>query len=197
MADLKFSQPAPRNLAAPILIAIAVLGIAAVLVFTLTPRTTADVTVKKTAVYAAHTVFKSESTIVGRDTSQDDLYVLVDLNIDNRLHLPLFLKDFTATLTPSNPDGTPAEDISATAVEKLDVPNLYTSFPALKTLADQQAAPLLLRETQIDPGKSAEGLVLLHLPTTQANWDARKSATLSIALYHQQPLTIDIPKIKP
>lgn len=197
MADLTFSQSARRNLATPILIAIAVLAIAAVLVFTLTPRSTADVTIKKTAVYDAHTVFKSESTIVGRDVAQDDLYVIVDLHLENHLRLPLFLKDFTATLTPSNPDGTPAEDIAATAIEKPDVPNLYVSFPALKTLADEQATPLLLRETQIDPGKSAEGLILLHFQTSQANWDNRKSATLSIALYHQQPLTIEIPKSKP
>lgn len=194
MADLTFSQPARRNLAAPILLALVVLLIGGGLLFYFTPHTTADVSVKKTAVYSKHTVFKSESNLVGRDTSQDDLYVLVTLHIDDRLRLPLFLKDFTATLTPSNPDGTPAEDISATAVEKLDFPNLYTSFPDLKSLADKQATPLLLRDTQIDPGHSAEGLILLHFPASQPAWEQRKSATLNIALYHQQPLIVPIPK---
>jgi hypothetical protein len=193
VASLTFSQPARRNLAAPILIALAVLAAAAGLLYRFTPHTTADVTVQKTAVYASHIVLKSDSRLVGRDTVQDDIYVLVTLKIENRLRLPLFLKDFTATLTPSNPDGSPAEDISSSAVEKPDIPNLYTSFPGLKSRAAEQGSPLLLRDTQIDPGKSAEGMVILHFPTTQANWDQRKSATLNIALYHQQALTVPIP----
>ncbi|WP_213806876.1 hypothetical protein [Granulicella sp. dw_53] len=194
MADLTFSQPVRRNLATPILLAVVVLVIAGGLMLLFTPHTTADVAVKKTAVYSAHTVFKSESTIVGRDTAQDDLYVLVTLHIDNRLRLPLFLKDFTATLTPSNPDGTPAEDVTANGIEKLDIPNLYASFPALKSLVGQQGVPLLLRETRIDPGQSAEGIILLHFPASQHAWEQRKSASLSIALYHQQPLIVPIPK---
>jgi hypothetical protein len=194
VADLTFSQPARRNLAVPISIAVAVLIIAAVAIFRFTPRTTADVTVTKTAVHSAHLVYKSESTIVGSDRSQDDLYVLVTLHIEDHLHLPLFLKDFTASLTPSNPDGTPAEDLTSSAIEKPEIPNLYLSFPAVKALADQQGSPLLLRETKIDPGQSAEGFLLLHFPASQATWDARKTATVTIDFYHQQPMTIEIPK---
>jgi hypothetical protein len=193
VASLTFSQPARRNLAAPILIALAVLAVAGGLLYRFTPHNTADVAVQKTAVYNSHIVLKSDSLLVGRDTVQDDIYVLVSLKIENHLRLPLFLKDFTATLTPSNPDGSPAEDISSSAVEKLDIPNLYTSFPGLKSLAAERGSPLLLRDTQIDPGKSAEGMVILHFPTNQANWDKRKSAVVEIALYHQQPLTVPIP----
>ncbi|CAN5645661.1 hypothetical protein BH10ACI4_BH10ACI4_30110 [soil metagenome] len=193
MADLTFSQPARRNLVAPILIAVVVLAVAAALILTFTPHSTAKVSVQKTAVYASHIVLKSDSLVIGRDTVQDDIYVLVTLDIVNNLRLPLFLKDFTATLTPTNPDGSEAETFTSSAVEKTDIPNLYTSFPALKTKATE-AGPLLLRETQIDPGKSAAGTVILHFPATQATWDKRKSATLNIDLYHQQPLTIEIPK---
>jgi hypothetical protein len=194
VADLTFSQPAKRNLAVPISIAVAVLIIAAVAIFRFTPRSTADVSITKTAVHAAHLVFKSESTIVGSDRSQDDLYVLVTLHIEDHLHLPLFLKDFTASLTPSNPDGTPAEDLTSSAIEKPEIPNLYLSFPAVKALADQQGSPLLLRETKIDPGQSTEGFLLLHFPASQATWDARKTAAVTINFYHQQPMTIEIPK---
>ena len=116
------------------------------------------------------------------------------LRLEDRLRLPLFLKDFTASLTPANPDGTPGEAITSSAVEKLDVPNLYLSFPALKSLAQQQGSPLLLRDTQIEPGKSAEGMVLLHFPASQSTWDSRKTASLTIDFYHQQPMTIEIPK---
>jgi hypothetical protein len=188
VADLTFSQPARRNLLAPILIAVVVLGIALLLVLAFTPHKVADVTVSKPAVYASHIVFKSQTIVVGNTTAEDDLYALVTVHITDRLRLPLFLKDFTATLTPA--DGDPIE---ANAAEKPDIPNLYTTFPALKDLADQQAQPLLLRDTRIDPGQSASGIILLHFPVSQDTWNKRKSATLSIALYHQNPLVIDLP----
>ena len=66
---------------------------------------------------------------------------------------------------------------------------LLGTFPALKDLASSP----LLRETLIAPGQTAEGMVLLRFPVTQAVWNARKSATLNVDLYHQGPLTISIP----
>jgi hypothetical protein len=122
--------------------------------------------------------------LVGSDHAQDDLYVLATLRIDDRLNLPLFLKDFTATLITA--DG---EEFHTSATEKQDIPNLLTTFPALEKLA----SPPLLRETLIAPGQSAEGMVMLHFPVTQAVWNSRKSATLNVYLYHQGPLDILIP----
>jgi hypothetical protein len=143
-------------------------------------------TITRTAIYPAHLVFQSDSTLVNRDTVQDELYVLATLRIEDRLNLPLFLKDFTATLTTA--DG---EKLTTSATEKLDLPNLYTTFPQIKALS----SPPLLRETLINPGQSAEGMVLLHFPVTQAVWDARKSATLNVIFYHQGPLSIRIPNV--
>ena len=194
MADLKFSQPEHRNFATPILIALAILIVTGGLVYRFTPHRTAQVSVQKVDTFASHIVIKSDSLLVGRDTVQDDLYVFVTLKIDDQLRLPLFIKNFTAVLTPSNPDGTPAEDLTASAVEKTDIPNLYMSFPALKAKAIAQASPLLLRETQIEPGTSASGMIVLHFPIDPQTWDKRKSASFTIDFYHQQPLTIAIPK---
>ena len=194
VADITFSQPARRNLLLPIVIAVVVLVVATALVLQFTPHTTADVTITHTAVYASHIVFKTYSIVVANSSAQDDIYILTNVHIANRLRLPLFLKDFTATLTPSNPDGSPAESITTSAAEKTDLPNLYTTFPALKTLADEELKPPLYRDTQIDPGESAEGILLLHFPVTQGAWDHRKSAALTIDLYHQQPITINIPQ---
>ena len=187
--SLTFSQSANRSYTAPIGIAVAVVVVALGLVFLLNPHRTAEVTIKNSAVYASHLVFKADSMIVGRETSEDDVYVLVTLHIDDQRRLPLFIKDFTATLTPA--DGEP---ITISAAQKLEIPNLYATFPGLKAVADQINAPLLLRETEIDPGKSAEGMLLLHFPATQAMWDSRKAATISIDLYHQQPVVVEIPK---
>ncbi len=195
MEDVTFAQPERRNLLVPIALAVVALAAILFLVLRFTPHTTAALSVKGSAAFSAHTVFKSDSTVVGRETAQDDLYVLVDLHIDNRLRLPLFLKDFNATFTPSDPAST--EPITTSAVEKSDLPNLYLGFPALKALAARQPDPPLFRETEIPPGKSADGFVVLHFPITEAAWNSRKDATLTIDLYHQGPQTITIPNQPP
>ena len=176
VSDLKFAQPARRNLLVPVLLSFLILGIVLALVLRFTPHKTADLTVTRTTVYPTHTVFKSESIVVSSQRTEDNLYVLTNLRIDDRLHLPLFLKDFTATLTTA--DG---EEITTSAVEKRDLDNVYTSFPELKSLASEP----LLRDTMISPGQSAEGMILLHFPVTKEVWDHRRTAVLNVDLYHQ------------
>jgi hypothetical protein len=185
MADFAFSQPERRSFLVPGLIAVAVLGGVFALLFALNPHRIADVTITHTAVLPTHTVFRSDSHVVGRaDQAQDDLYVLATVRIQDDLKLPIFLKDIEATLTTS--DG----DLTTSAVQKADLDNLYITFPKLKPLA---TAPLV-RETAIQPGQSAEGMVLLHFPVDQNTWDNRTSATITLDLYHQGPLTVTIPK---
>jgi hypothetical protein len=182
--DLKFAQPSNRNLIAPVLIAFMLLGIVIALVIRHAPPQMADLSITHTSIYPTHTVFKSDSLVVGSDKAEDNLYVLVTLRVDDPLHLPLFLKDFTATLTTSDDQA-----ITTSAAEEKDLPNIYTSFPALKPLA---AAPLR-RETLIAPGTSAEGMVLLNFPITQNVWNHRKSAILNVEFYHQGSFPITIP----
>ena len=184
MADLTFSQPERRNLLLPIGIAVVVLVAAAALVLAFLPRRTADLTVTHVATWQAHTVYKSDSIVVGKDAAQDDLYVLITLRIDDQLKIPLFLKDFTATFTNAN-----GETFETGAAEKNDLDALYTVFPALKALA----SPPLLREATVAPGQPAEGMILLQLPMKQDAWDHRKAATLTVDFYHQGPQTIAIP----
>lgn len=185
MIEPKFAQPAQRNLLAPVLIAFLLLGIAIALLVRYTPHTVADVTVTHVTVYPAHTVFKSETLLVGRDRAQDDLYALITVNLTDRLNLPIFLKDFTGTLTTA--DG---EQVAGTAAQKNDLESIYTTFPALRPLS---SAPLL-RETLITPGGFAEGMVLLHFPVSAETWKHRRTATLNVDLYHQGPLAITIPQ---
>ena len=184
VSELKFAQPDRRNLLAPVLLAFLILGIVIALLIRFSPHRNADLTITHTAVYPVHTVFKSDSIVVGNQHAEDDLYVLTNLRIDDHLHLPLFLKDFTATLTTAE-----GEEITTSAVEKDDLDNVYTSFPAVKALASEP----LLRDTMINPGQSAEGMILLHFPVTKEVWDHRRSAVLNIDLYHQgqQGILID------
>ncbi len=176
VSDLKFAQPARRNLLAPVLLAFLILGIVLALLLRFTPHRTADLTITRTTVYPTHTIFKSDSIVVANQRAEDALYVLTTLHIDDRLRLPLFLKDFTATLTTAE-----GEEITTSAVEKLDLDNVYTSFPGLKPLASEP----LLRDTMISPGQSAEGMILLHFPVTKEVWDHRRTAVLNVDLYHQ------------
>jgi hypothetical protein len=176
VSDLKFAQPARRNLLVPVLLAFLILGIVLALLLRFTPRRTADLSIVRTTIYPTHTVYKSDSIVVANQHAEDALYVLTTLRIDDRLHLPLFLKDFTATLTTAE-----GEEITTSAVEKLDLENVYTSFPGLKPLASEP----LLRDTMISPGQSAEGMILLHFPVTKDVWDRRRTATLNVDLYHQ------------
>jgi hypothetical protein len=184
VTDLKFSQPARRNLLAPVLIAFLLLGIVIALVIRSTPARAVNLTLSHTALYPTHTVFKSDSIVVGSDKAEDNLYVLTTLRVDDPLHLPLILKDFIATITTA--DDT---QITTSAAQEKDLPNIYTSFPALKPLASRP----LLRETLIAPGASAEGMVLLQFPITQDVWNHRKSAVLNVDLYHQGNFPISIP----
>jgi hypothetical protein len=176
VSDLKFAQSARSNLLAPVLLAFLILGLTLALVMRFTPRRTADLDILHTSIYPAHTVYKGESILVGHDQTQDDLYVLTTLRIDDRLHLPLFIKDLTGTLTTA--DG---QVFTTSATENQDFDNVYASFPGLKPLASEP----LLRETTIAPGQSAQGMVLLHFPVTKAVWDHRRTANLNVDLYHQ------------
>lgn len=186
MAEFNLSQPERRNYLVPILIVLVLAGIVFALIYKLTPHEIADLSVTHTAIVPTHTVFESKSIMVNaRDQAQDDLYVLTTVKIHDTLRLPIFIKDITGTLTTA--DG---GEITTSATEKRDLDSIYMSFPKVKDLA---SAPLL-RETSIQPGESAEGMVLLHFPVPQSAWDQRASASVTIDTYHQGPLTVPIPK---
>ncbi len=186
MSELTFSQSERRNFVGPILIALAVLGIAFVGIYLYMPHRVADLTVAHTAILPKHTVFKTESKLVGaQEDAQDDLYVPVTVRVDDKLHDPLFISDLGGTLTTKDD-----EVVTSSAIQKGDLDNIYVTFPDLKPLA---GAPLA-RESAIQPGGSAEGMVLLHFPVTEDVWKNRKSATVNIEFYHQGTFTVTIPK---
>ena len=186
MSALTFSQPERRSFLVPGLIALAVLAIGLGIFAWINPYRVPQLTVTHTAVDAEHTVFASPSKVVGvKDQTQDDLYVLATVRINNRLKFPITVNDITGTV--SNTDDA---ELTTTAVEKSDLPNLFVVFPKLAALA----GPPLLRESTIQPGAQLEGMVVLHYPLTQADWDQRKSATITIDFYHQDAITVPIPR---
>jgi hypothetical protein len=189
MPELNLGPPTSRSPIRGIVISVVILVAVAAAVFYFNPRTTAELTVTHVQIYAAHTENKAiASTVHVIGTSphaDDDLYVLLTVKLTDKLRLPLFIKDETAVLTA--PDHSVLE---ASAIQVPDLDNLYTSFPALKKLA---SAPLA-RDTQVAPGQSAEGMVLLHFPgAKEENWTRRQSATLTLDLFHQSPQTVTVP----
>ncbi len=189
MADSLFAAPERRNYTLPILLALAALALAGLFLYRNTPHTTADVEITHVDVYPAHVEFTTESNVVGPKQTEDVLYILATVRITDRLRLPLFLKDFTASLVPSDGSLQPA----TSAVERSDLLNLYSTFPQLGTLARQQTAPPLLRESRIDPGQTATGFVLLHFPIKPEVWNTRNDFILTIDLYHQASLSVALP----
>jgi hypothetical protein len=189
MPELNLGPPRSRTPIKSIVISVVSLVAAAVAVFYFNPRTTAELTVTRVQIFAAHTESKAiqgGAHVIGTaPNADDDLYVLLTVKITDKLRLPLFIKDETAVLTA--PDHSILE---ASAIQIPEFDNLYTSFPALQKLA---SAPLA-RDTQIPPGQSAEGMVLLHFPgAKEENWTNRQSATLTLELFHQSPQTVTVP----
>lgn len=186
MADFSFSQPERRSYVVPILVVLVIVAAAFGLLYAFTPHRVAELSVTHTAILPTHTVFESKSIMVGaRDQAQDDLYVVATVKIEDKLRLPIFIKDITGTLTTS--DGA---QVTASAAQKNDFESIYTSFPKLRSIVSTP----LLRETEIQPGQSAEGMVLLHFSVPGTVWEQRSGATITIDTYHQGQLTVAVPK---
>ncbi len=189
MPDLNLG-PAPQTTPLKsIFLAIILLAAIAAAVFYLTPRKTAELTIPNVQLYAAHTTTNSQQNgfnIVGQAAETDnDLYVVATVNLQNKLSLPLFIQSISAIYT--TPDNT---IMDAQALNPSDISRLEETFPALVPL---MVNPLPFDPT-IAPGATAKGTVLLHFSgLTEQSWKARKSATLTINLAHQNPQTATIP----
>ena len=186
MSELSFSQPERRNFVIPGIIGVAILAIGIGIFSVFNPYRVPQVAVTHVAVDAEHTVFASATKLANAaPVAQDDLYVVATVHIDNKLKYPLTIDDITGTITSPND-----EEATATAVEKNDLANLFVVFPKLVPLA----GPPLLRDATVQPGAQVDGMVILHYALTQADWDQRKSSSVTVNFYHQGPYTATIPK---
>jgi hypothetical protein len=191
VSEPNFAQPAHRNFALPLILAVAILASAGAMLAYFFPSEKPQVTLAHSTVYVGKTVFEKQtfqngSHVVGQGPSEEqDLYVVATVHIDNPLKTTIYLDDVNATLT-----GSDGSQMQASAIGKSDLSSVYNAFPELKPMV---ATPLV-REASIAPGQSAEGTVLLQFPVTKDIWDARQSATLSVEFYHLAPITLTLPK---
>ncbi len=148
------------------------------------PATSIDIDHLHTDLLPTHTVFANDTKVVVASQAQDVLFVATTVRVRNGMQVPIFLDGATCTFTDQA-----GAILNVNAVERSELPNIETSFPKLAPLMQQP----LYRDTTIDPGKSAEGTVLLSLPFTEAQWKARKSAVVEMNVYHQHPVYVTIP----
>jgi hypothetical protein len=190
VADLTFAQAPRRNYAVPVLIAVLILSAVAAMGYNHFSGRTVKTSIAHTEVFPIRVVMKEQQpqgfkVLSDKPVSHaEGIYVLATVHIENHLADPLFLKDFHAVLDTDN------GQLSTSAIEQADLPAVTDAFPELKP----KLATPLLRESSVPVGKTSDGVVVLQFPITQAMWDARKSAVLTIDLYHQDSITVTIPK---
>jgi hypothetical protein len=180
-----FASAERRSFLVPILLALAALAAAVAIAIHFFPATTVDLELLHTDLLPTETSFKSQTIVVGGNT-EHTLFIVSTIKVDNQLRVPIFLDNFN--LTFANPADA---QLTSKAFTKDELANAELSFPALKPLL---TAPLLLRDTSIDPGKSAQGAIVFSLPIPKTMWDQRKVASIMVDLYHQHPVYQDIPK---
>jgi hypothetical protein len=181
--------PAPERSRTPaILISVFILAIVAAAIYYFSPRTPAQIQVTKVDIFAPHTETKAAKggiNILGTPSfTEDNLYVVVHVSIENKLRRTLYLESPQAMLTL--PEGT----TSATVVSPADASRLEQSFPALTPLATHP----LGSESEIAASAKAEGSIILLFPTlTESAWNTKKSATLTMNLHNLPAQTITLP----
>jgi hypothetical protein len=192
--ELKLAPPSDSNRLIPkIVIAGIVMIVVGAAVYLLNPRKTAEIAVEKTEVFAPHTVFNetpSSSKIIGTTPeTEDDVYVVATVRIDDKLRLPLFLASTSATMM------TQAGSVAATVISAADLPRLEETFPQIEQMVNSAKATPLKFDDAIAQGTSRVGTVVLLFPqVSEKDWRGRKSATLTVQFAHDAaPIAVSIP----
>jgi hypothetical protein len=195
MEDQELQLAPPEDDGNPI-VKYAIAGLAmiliAVAVFLLNPRKTAEVSVQKVEFYSPPAVAPPVDTVMypgNPKPAEDDLYVVTTVQITDKLRLPILPDGPSATLTLADGSSIDGQFLSGE-----DLPRLETEFPALTPLLTKpDITPIAIGET-IAPGATRTGEVVLLFPqVTEAAWHAKKSATLTINISRQKPVSVPLP----
>lgn len=174
----------------------AIAGVAMVVialaVFFLNPRKTAEVTVQKLDFYAPPAVAPPVDTVMypgATKPAEDDLYVVATVAITDKLRLPIAAGGPGVTLVLA--DGT---SVDGQFISAADLPRLQQEFPALTPLVSKpDATPIGLGE-MIAPGATRTGVMVLFFPEVKAEaWQTKKSATLTVNIDREKPVTVALP----
>ena len=188
----RLAQVAPphplRAALKPLAIALGILIVAGFLVVRFTRQgAAAEGSITSVTLFPVHTVSQANLGVpgtLGEAETHDEIYILADVKVQNRQEkFPLFIQSIAATYTPAQ--GEPLDSIAASSS---DLPRFHMAYPTAPATDEKPFPP----DTRIEPGQTAQGLVLLHFPITPDVWAQRKSAVVTVTFYHQDPLTLPL-----
>ena len=177
-----------RSMLVPILLALVVLAALGAWFAKVFLHPEAAGTVTHTEVYPVHSVFEKPFGAVGDAQTEDALYVVAQVALTDREKVPLFLKDITGSFT-----GDDGAAYQANVITAKDLPRLHQMFPKLAALTTASGRPLTADST-VAPHTTGKGYIVLLFNTTEAAWQKRKSAEIRIEFYHQDSISIAVPK---
>ena len=146
--------------------------------------------VNRVLLYPVHVEYKQTTGIAGSaNQTNDELYVVADLTLHDQSEVPLFISGFAGSFTME--DGT---EMESSVIATADVPRLLAMYPKLKSDVDATGLAPLATESTVPKGTTAHGYVVLTYNVPQSIWDKRKEADVTVKFYHQDPLTMPLPR---
>ncbi|MFN2975184.1 hypothetical protein [Terriglobus aquaticus] len=140
-----------------------------------------------------HTVYgsnaKGGAAAMEAPETEDSIYVIPLLRVENTSDVPLFIKDVTSSVTLQDGRDNPGRRIGARDRERLQA-----MVPGITPLVKQTNLPPLDPEGQVAPHSTAEGYAIFLYTMPSTEWDKRKAADVRLDFYHQDAATIPLPK---
>lgn len=195
MADFLSSAPQTGSTRKLLLIGLAVALILAAgfgLFYRRESRPPLQATATRVLTLPLHTVYgaaKGDAAAVQAPETEDSIYVIPLLRVQNTSDVPLFVKDLTSSVTLQDGRDNPGRRIGARDRERLQA-----MVPGIAPLLKQANLPPLDPEQTIAPNSTAEGYAIFLYTMPSTEWDKRQAATVRIDFYHQDAATISLPK---
>lgn len=120
----------------------------------------------------------------GQDEIVNQLLVFAHIRLHNPNTAPITIVDDWAVVTLPN-----GETRRSQAASQADFDKVFEAYPLL---APVRMDPLR-RELQIQPGQSADGLVVFSYPLSREDWDKRKSMQVTLSLNGAKDVTLNAP----
>jgi hypothetical protein len=192
MADLQLAPASDRNYTQTAIIVVVALAIIGGAIYFLLPHQDAKLATTDVQIFAPRTEFKAARNpggmnIIGAQDSatEDDLYVIATVRVEDDLGHPLAYDSASGTVTLKD-DAT----VEGTPVARSDLQRLQGIFPNLTPLTQK---PIGFGD-ETAPKKPLEGQVVLQFPGVSGDmWKSKKSAELTVGLRNETPLIVKLP----
>jgi len=141
--------------------------------------------VERVSLYPIHSVESGSGMAPGmasQNESYDQLIVFAQVRVHNQSTEPLTILELQANVIQAD-----ATVSSSLAVGAHDSNRLFSAYPKLAPLRMEP----LLRDTTIAPGQSGEGLLIFNYSLSKAQWEQKKSFTVSVTFTNGAVIQFD------